>query len=136
MALAHCAHEECRCSDVVVKVLTEGTKSPCRALRTARSPWSASKPACVTLLVLWILVFPSPGLTQTGNQASIDGLAKDQSGAVITDAHISVRQLETGASFTTLTNEEGLFRFPVLPVGRYEVRAEHAGFTTLVFERI
>ncbi len=83
-----------------------------------------------------MLAFPSPGTPQTGNQGSIDGLASDPLGAVIQGVQISARQLETGASYMTLTNETGRFQFPVLPVGTYLVRAEHAGFATLVFEHL
>jgi hypothetical protein len=85
-----------------------------------------SRTACASPLLLSILALPSLGWAQTGNQASLDGLGADQSGAVIAGAQVSVRQLETGASFTTATNESGLFRFPVLPVGTYLVQAERA----------
>src|SRR5581483_10246656 len=34
----------------------------------------------------------------------------------------------TGAGFTTVTSDTGYFRFPVIPVGTYELNASRAGF--------
>ena len=39
---------------------------------------------------------------------------------------------ETGARFVTVSNEEGFFWFPVVPIGKFDVTAERAGFTKQV----
>src|SRR5262245_23459318 len=63
---------------------------------------------------------------------SILGTAKDATGAVIPGVEVTVRSTETGATRTTLSGEQGQYRFVALPVGGYEVRAELAGFQTQV----
>ena len=62
--------------------------------------------------------------------ATILGLAKDSSGAVLPNATITITNVDTGAVRTVSTGDDGAFRVPELPVGHYEVRGEHAGFKT------
>ena len=45
---------------------------------------------------------------------------------------ITAAALETGVKRTTSSGPEGRFVFPALPVGTYELRAEHDGFEPLV----
>jgi hypothetical protein len=73
---------------------------------------------------------------QTGNQGSIEGIATDVSGAIIQGVAVGVRNLETSATFAAHTNAIGLFRFPVLPIGLYELTAEVPGFVRLTIARI
>src|SRR5688572_30088698 len=63
---------------------------------------------------------------------TILGTVRDASGAVIPGVEVTIRNTETGAIRTGLSEEAGLFRFVALPVGAYEVRAELAGFQTQV----
>jgi hypothetical protein len=58
----------------------------------------------------------------------ISGVVKDPSGSVISDAKVTVRQVETGLVYRTLTGGEGYFTFPVLPVGHYEMEVLATGF--------
>lgn len=60
--------------------------------------------------------------------ATILGIAKDSSGAVVPDATLTLRNVNTGLTRTTATAADGSYRFPALPVGNYEIRVEHAGF--------
>ncbi len=84
------------------------------------------------LLVCFILlVCPLLVRGQVGNQASIDGVITDPAGAVVPGAAVRARNLQTSATFHISTSEDGFFRFPVLPVGTYELIAEHAGFAPL-----
>ena len=64
--------------------------------------------------------------------ATILGTVKDSSGAVIPQAAVSVRNVETGMTRTDRSGADGSYRFVALPVGSYEVRAEQAGFRTEV----
>jgi hypothetical protein len=79
----------------------------------------------------WLLLC-SMSFAQVGNQSSIEGTVVDTSGAVIADAALTVTNQQTGVQFTAKSNSEGLFVFPVVPVGTYEIRVEHAGFAPLV----
>src|SRR5713226_3483110 len=60
--------------------------------------------------------------------ATILGAVKDSSGAVVPGVSLTARNLETGQTRTAVSGVDGSYRFSALPVGSYEVRAEHAGF--------
>jgi outer membrane receptor protein involved in Fe transport len=61
---------------------------------------------------------------------AIEGTVVDQSGAVLPGVTITVTESATNAQRTAVTDANGLFRLPPLPVGNYEVKAELAGFST------
>jgi len=62
------------------------------------------------------------------NTGTILGIVKDSSGAVVPGASIIILNEETSLTRTVTTGESGAFRAPALPVGRYTVRVELAGF--------
>jgi hypothetical protein len=62
------------------------------------------------------------------NYASISGIVTDASGAVIEDAQVTVRRVETNVTASAHTDREGRFRFPYLSVGRYDVTVRKSGF--------
>jgi hypothetical protein len=59
---------------------------------------------------------------------AITGTVKDPSGSVVPNADVTARELATGITHTTRTNASGYYTLPVLPVGRYELEVEAAGF--------
>jgi Carboxypeptidase regulatory-like domain len=61
-------------------------------------------------------------------EASIQGVVSDASGGAIPGVAIRVKNVETGAERNQLTDEAGRYEAASLPVGRYQVRAEKAGF--------
>jgi outer membrane receptor protein involved in Fe transport len=63
--------------------------------------------------------------TATGQ---ITGVVKDANGAVLAKARVKVDSALTGLARETTTNEEGIYVFPLLPVGVYAVTVEHQGF--------
>ncbi len=71
-----------------------------------------------------------------GNEGSIEGTVIDVSGAVIPGVMLYVKNASTSDTFNTTTNELGMFRFPVLPLGRYELVAEHPGFASLIQKNV
>jgi len=73
----------------------------------------------------------APAVAQTFS-AAISGLVRDTSGAVIPGVTVTAKQTESGLTRTVLTNENGDYRMPSLPVGAYEVMAEIPGFKPLV----
>jgi len=62
------------------------------------------------------------------NYASISGRVTDPSGALISGATVTARQLDTNLASTQLTDKEGRFRFPYLKVGQYEIKIHQEGF--------
>ena len=63
-----------------------------------------------------------------GTTGTILGTVKDQTGAVLPGASITIRNVETGITRTSATGDRGEYRVPALGVGNYEVQAEMAGF--------
>src|SRR5581483_2170633 len=80
----------------------------------------------VLAAVLLLPVFA--GLVWGQVTASITGIVRDSSGAVVPSASVTVKNLESGLTRTTETEANGGFSVPSLPVGQYEVTAEKAGF--------
>lgn len=62
--------------------------------------------------------------------ATILGVVKDSTGAVIPGATLTAHNLETGMVRTAVSESNGSYRFTALPVGPYELRLEHPGFQT------
>ena len=60
--------------------------------------------------------------------ASIHGVARDASGSPVSQATVRVKNLETEAVRTGVTDEGGRYLVLALPVGRYEVRISKSGF--------
>jgi hypothetical protein len=66
--------------------------------------------------------------TQAQVAASITGTVADPSGAPVSAAAVTARNLETGAVRSTTTDDAGRYLVLSLPVGQYEVRVTKAGF--------
>lgn len=62
--------------------------------------------------------------------ATILGVVKDSSGAVVPDVNLTARNVDTGQTRTAVSAADGSYRFSALPVGSYEVLSEHTGFQT------
>src|SRR5689334_6556352 len=62
------------------------------------------------------------------NFGRISGSILDSSGASIPNCVVTVNNPATGQKLQTETDNAGLFVFPSLPAGTYNVRVEHAGF--------
>jgi len=83
----------------------------------------------VTLIALFALVFGATGATMAQTATGqITGVVKDANSAVLAKARVKVSSALTGLTRETTTNEEGVYVFPLLPVGDYSVTVEHQGF--------
>jgi outer membrane receptor protein involved in Fe transport len=89
---------------------------------------------CLAFLFAYFLV--SPSVWPQGNQGTIEGIVADQSGAALPGAKLTSTNDATGIRFQTTSDSNGLFTFPVLPVGTYTIEVEHAGFATLTQKNI
>ena len=81
-------------------------------------------PICATFLLL-----VSFGFAQ-GGRGTINGTIQDPSGALITDAQVSVKNLLTGSVTRVETTSDGHYSVPFLPPSRYEISAVKQGFAT------
>ena len=59
---------------------------------------------------------------------SISGTVKDPAGRVIPKASVAVREISTGLSYQSVTDNRGTYTFPVLPVGHYQLDVRAPGF--------
>jgi hypothetical protein len=78
--------------------------------------------------VLLALAVAPASAQEAVNFASVGGRVTDASGAVVPDAQVAARQVETNVVGTTTTDRDGRFRFPYLRVGSYQITVHHAGF--------
>jgi len=85
---------------------------------------------CLTLVVL--ICGASPGFAQEVT-ASITGTITDPSGAPIVGATVTAKDVDRGTSWSTTTNEVGIYSILKIPVGNYSVRVEVKGFETAVY---
>ena len=86
------------------------------------------------LAVLMFASFASIQAQQT--TGSIAGTVKDQTGAVVNTATAKATNVDTGYSRMAPTNGYGEYRIDYLPVGRYNLAVEAAGFKHFVQENI
>lgn len=92
------------------------------------SPRGVARSACVIVLC----VFIASQVAAQVNTADIVGTVTDPTGAVVVGARITVTNLATQAVRTTETDSTGNYLVPLLPAGRYSVRAEMRGFKAAV----
>src|SRR6267143_1016618 len=84
------------------------------------------------------LIFLAPSLivlfaalvSGQGTSGEISGTVRDTQGASVPGATVTITNLDTPFKRQLTTSGDGYYRFVGLPVGRYEVRAEHQGFKT------
>src|SRR5215510_12193758 len=86
-----------------------------------------------SIVVILIVLFASLSGAAGGAMAQtatgqITGAVKDANGAVLAKAKVKVNSAQTGFTRETTTNEEGVYVFPLLPVGVYAVTVEQQGF--------
>ena len=76
-----------------------------------------------------------PALAQT-SEGSIAGNVFDPSGALVPNAKILARDVNTGSTYNTVSSSAGTYRFPNLRIGTYDVTATAEGFKSAVFTGI
>ena len=82
------------------------------------------------LLGVMILLTSWVGTGRAQTQGGINGRVTDSSGAAIPGATVTVTNTATSGTRNTTTNAEGLYTFPALPPGFYELKVELQAFKT------
>ncbi|HJR57937.1 MAG TPA: carboxypeptidase regulatory-like domain-containing protein [Vicinamibacterales bacterium] len=85
------------------------------------------RPHCLLLVGVLLLCTAGPALAQRST-ASLRGTITDATQSILPGVTVTVTNVETGLVRTTVSNESGVYFVPELPVGRYTVAAELAGF--------
>jgi outer membrane receptor protein involved in Fe transport len=82
----------------------------------------------VCVIGVWLVLgLAARGSAQSAT-GSIEGAIVDQTGAAMPGVTVTAVETATGVTRTTVTDDAGVFRLPLLPVGLYDVTAELAGF--------
>jgi outer membrane receptor protein involved in Fe transport len=79
--------------------------------------------------LLWLASVAASAQTVTG---SVQGTVTDSSGAVLPGVSVTLKNLDTGATRSVVTNEVGYYQARFLPLGPHSVTAELDGFKTVV----
>ena len=79
------------------------------------------------LLMGGVLLLSATGFSQLST-ASLSGAVRDSSGAVIPNAKVVLRDVDTTIEHATTSNGAGAYLFPDITPGKYTVRASAQGF--------
>src|SRR5438067_6723140 len=80
-----------------------------------------------SIFICLALAVPALAQSQAANGA-IEGTVSDSSGGVLPGVTVTITSVDTGTQRIVITNEKGLYRAPLLPLGTYRVLAELPGF--------
>ncbi|PYV63976.1 MAG: TonB-dependent receptor, partial [Acidobacteria bacterium] len=83
------------------------------------------------VFVALVLLFSAPSAFAQFELAGISGRVTDPSGAVLAQAEVEVKNVETGTSVTRTTNSDGLYSIPSLRPGHYVISVRKQGFETV-----
>src|SRR5438094_7833219 len=75
-----------------------------------------------------LIAFGTSLIFGQGGTATILGVVKDTSGALIPGVSITIKHVDSGLTRTVTSSETGNYVAPALPVGPYEVTAMIPGF--------
>jgi len=89
------------------------------------------KKHAATIAVCVITFGASLALAQV-NTASLTGLVKDPTDAVLVDAKVTARNMATNIERAVQTNSSGYYFLANLPIGTYDVSVEMPGFQKAV----
>ena len=85
----------------------------------------------ILLSAVFFLSITTLNAQQNISAATLSGTIEDSNGASVRGVSVVAANLETNRSQTTISDENGRFRFAYLPVGNYEIKANADGFTPL-----
>src|SRR5258706_5270213 len=80
-------------------------------------------------LILFGLTLPIWGQSPT---ATVNGLVRDPSGAVVPGAEVQLINEQTNTRYPARTNREGIYSVPNLPPGTYRIQVSKVGFKTII----
>ena len=87
-------------------------------------------PQILSSLLVFMTLVPCISLDAQVTTATLYGVVRDSTGAVLPGASVTATHQGTNLSRDGLTDERGEFALPALPAGPYNVKIELAGFKT------
>jgi outer membrane receptor protein involved in Fe transport len=99
-------------------------------------PWGRTEPTAPAIhrgfislfAVLCLLLLTGVSVRAQLNTADVTGTVTDHTGAAVTSAQVTIKNLGTNQARAAVTNEAGNYAFTFLSPGRYSVRIEAPGF--------
>ncbi len=82
------------------------------------------------------LLFIPRAMSQIAGTGSIQGTVADATGAVIANANVTATNEATHVAHATQTSNAGVYVFPGLPIGTYDLSVSASGFQTYVQTKI
>ena len=86
-------------------------------------------------VIFAIMIYDTTSYAQF-DTATVLGTVKDSTGAIISGATVTLKNIETGISVNAQTDDDGNFQFINIKIGNYRISAERQGFSTAVAERV
>jgi hypothetical protein len=86
--------------------------------------------ACAAIPLILLLLQPVAIAQEVS--ASLTGEITDPTGAAVVNANVTARDVNRGVTYPTQTNTAGVYFFPRIPPGNYELRVESPGFRTAI----
>ena len=80
------------------------------------------------IAIVALIAFGTSLIFGQGGTATISGVVRDTSGALIPGVSITIKHVDSGLTRTVTSSETGNYAAPALPVGPYEVTAMIPGF--------
>jgi len=88
-------------------------------------------PYCAAVATLFAVLTLAPALSFAQEvTAAITGRVTDPTGAAIAGAKVTATDTQRGTTWPTVTNSDGIYNLPRVPVGTYNVKVETQGFQT------
>src|SRR5579875_1863766 len=83
---------------------------------------------CTAFLVLSFIALAAPSALAQFGSASVLGYVRDNTGAVVPGATVTLTNIGTNVSQKAQTDKEGKYEFDSVPIGNYRVSTEASGF--------
>ena len=98
-------------------------------LRTTK--WAAKDYVLYCLLCVIFFMAARTAWSQQGGGA-LTGTVQDTSGDSIAGATVGLEEINTGSKYNTVSSAQGLYRFPVIPPGTYQITVTAPAFQKLI----
>ncbi|MFP5206471.1 MAG: carboxypeptidase regulatory-like domain-containing protein [Acidobacteriota bacterium] len=110
--------------------MTKGFWSANLRARWEKGPNRWVQGAVLVLAACVVFFAGAKGLRAQNATGQFNGHVYDANGAVVPNAKVTLRDMQTGLTRTAATNGEGLYQFPLIKPGTYALSVTAAGFQT------
>lgn len=100
------------------------------------SSFSVTRMFCSALALLVFSLSFAISVEAQFETATVLGTIRDPNGSVVEGANITLRNISTGISSTTITDANGDFQFVNTKIGNYQLTAEANGFARVIADNI